>query len=509
MNHNIYAVFAERFGADPGQPAIETESGRVYSYGELEQATARLANFFTGMGLVRGDRLAVQVEKSVQAYFLYLAVVRAGLVYLPLNPAYQRGELEFFLADARPRLVVCSPERLPLAQELAAQVDAKQVLTLDETGGGTLTEVAQNAAPQFATAPCEASDLAVILYTSGTTGRSKGAMISHGNLAANALALSRAWQFSAQDVLLHALPLFHIHGLFLSSHCALITGAKMLFLDKFDAERVLAALPRASVFMGVPTYYTRLLALPAFDAHACRSIRLFVSGSAPLLSETFNAFRERTGHTIVERYGMTETGVNTSNPLAGERIAGSVGLPLEGTAVRVVDDDNRALPAGEVGHIQVKGANVFAGYWRLAEKNQTEFTADGYFKTGDMGRLDAQGYLFIIGRSKDLVISGGLNVYPKEIESLIDAIPGVVESAVIGLTHADFGEAVTAVVVRREDAGQLDESTVVARLKTQLANYKVPKRVFFVDDLPRNAMGKVQKNLLREQYAATYSGSKA
>lgn len=499
MNQNIYAIFAAHFPSDTSRLFLETETGRRYSYRDLDEISARLARWLLDQGMRAGDRVAVQVEKSAEAYFLYLATLRAGLVYLPLNTAYQAKEMEYFLGDAAPRLVVCRPDSAGRLEELVK--GKAQIETLDEQCGGSLIMKAESVgAQEFATVQRSASNLAVILYTSGTTGRSKGAMITHGNLAANAEALAQAWGFTADDVLLHALPLFHIHGLFLSSHCALMSGAAMLFVNKFDPKKILSLLPRATVFMGVPTYYTRLLAEPTFDGQACKNIRLFVSGSAPLLTETFNEFRERTGQTILERYGMTETGVNTSNPLHGERRAGTVGMALPGNEIRVVNDGNQPVTVGEIGHIQARGANVFPGYWQMPEKTAEEFTTDGFFKTGDMGQFDADGYLSIVGRSKDMVISGGYNVYPKEIESILDALPGVVESAIIGVPHRDFGEAVTAMIVRDGSGNTPDEAVIIAQLKSELANYKVPKRVFFVDELPRNTMGKVQKNVLRERY---------
>ncbi|HEX7045158.1 MAG TPA: malonyl-CoA synthase [Burkholderiales bacterium] len=499
MNANIYSLLSTRSSGTPDRPCLETESGRVYTYGDLDRETARLARFFVDLGLKRGERIAVQVEKSPEALFVYLAAVRAGLVYLPLNTAYQRGEMEYFLRDAEPGLVVCTPAAHATIEPLARGAGARHVHTLDENGGGTLIEASRAAPPDFETVPVEADELAALLYTSGTTGRSKGAMLTHGNLSSNALTLYDYWGFGPTDVLLHALPIFHVHGLFVASNLALLSTGKMIFLRKFDAKQVLQHLPRATVFMGVPTYYTRLLAEPDLNAEVCRNMRLFISGSAPLLKETFAEFRRRTGHTILERYGMSETNMNTSNPLNGERVAGTVGLPLPGVEVRVVDDDNRPVATGTIGNIQVRGPNVFKGYWRMPEKTREEFTADGWFRTGDMGQFDANGYLTIVGRSKDLVITGGYNVYPKEIETLIDEMPEVVESAVIGVPHPDFGEAVTAVVVKRAGA-TLDEATVLTRLKGQIANYKVPKRVYFVDELPRNTMGKVQKNVLRDRY---------
>ena len=393
-----------------------------------------------------------------------------------------------------------------LAAELAARTGVPHVLELDDEGRGSLIEAAAAHADAFATAARSTADLAAILYTSGTTGRSKGAMLSHGNLAHNATTLHAYWHFQPGDVLLHMLPTFHVHGLFVACHTTLLNGSAMFFEPKFDAARAMRLLPEATVFMGVPTYYVRLLLDPAFGRETCRNIRLFVSGSAPLLKETFDAFKARSGHTILERYGMTEGGMFTSNPydesVHGRR-GGTVGIPLPGTELRIVGAGDTALKPGSVGHIQVRGGNVFLGYWGMPEKTKEEFTADGFFKTGDMGTSDADGYVVISGRSKDLVITGGLNVYPKEIEELIDAMPGVAESAVIGLPHPDFGEAVSAVVVRQKNAAgaALTEASIIAAIKGELANFKVPKWVYLVDQLPRNAMGKVQKNILREQYS--------
>ena len=499
MNANIYALFASRFPRDRSRICIETDTGRCYSYADVERETARLARFFTVLGLQRGDRVAAQVEKSTAALFVYLAAVRAGLAYLPLNVAYQRGEVEYFLNDAAPAMLICRPLSLAQSQQLANGVGRRHVYTLDEDGNGSLMDASRDGLPEFETVAVETDELAAILYTSGTTGRSKGAMLSHKNLAANVRVLHDYWGFRPDDVLLHTLPIFHIHGLFVAANLCLYSGGKMFFLKKFDARQVLDYLPRCTVFMGVPTYYTRLLAEPGLTAETCRGVRLFVSGSAPLLAETFAAFRSRTGHTILERYGMSETGMNTSNPLHGERRPGAVGLPLPGTSVRVTDDANRCLPVDAIGNIQVKGDNVFSGYWRRPEKTKDEFTGDGYFKTGDMGKLDAEGYVSIVGRSRDLVISGGYNVYPKEIETLIDAIPGVAESAVIGMPHADFGEAVVAVVVKDAAASDVTGEAIIQRMKAEVANYKVPKAVFFVEELPRNAMGKVLKSVLQEQ----------
>ncbi|MFA6311496.1 MAG: malonyl-CoA synthase [Sterolibacterium sp.] len=508
MNENLYALLASRFPKEHEAPCMILPDGRVWTYGDVERASGRVANLIKALGLKPGDRVAAQVEKTPEALVLYLAAIRAGMVFLPMNPAYRRHEVEYFLDDARPGLFVCQPQNRQLADELAANLAASagrgvcQVLELGDDGRGSLIDAATPYSDNFRSVSRKGSDLAAILYTSGTTGRSKGAMLSHRNLAANATVLHAYWRFQPGDVLLHMLPIFHVHGLFVACHCALLNGSAMLFEPKFDAARAMRLLPRASVFMGVPTYYVRLLAEPGFNRTSCEHIRLFVSGSAPLLRETFEDFHTRTGHTILERYGMTEGGMFTSNPYDGERRGGTVGFPLPGTLIRVVDDAGRAIPAGEIGNVLVQGDNVFCGYWGMPEKTREEFTADGYFKTGDMGSLDADGYLTISGRSKDLVISGGLNIYPKEIEEFIDALPGVAESAVIGLPHADFGEAVSAVVVRRKDAAaaRLTEAGIIAALKGELAGFKIPKRIFFAEELPRNAMGKVQKNQLRECY---------
>jgi malonyl-CoA/methylmalonyl-CoA synthetase len=499
MNENLYSLFESRFPADRAAPLLLLEGGGSLTYGDAEEGCARFASLLTSLGAVPGDRVAVQVEKSPEALLLYLACLRAGFAYLPLNSAYQEGEVAYFLENAQPALVVAQPRSLPWLEPLAARLGVRHVLSLDDRGGGTLVERSRGVPGSFRTVPRTGGDLAAILYTSGTTGRSKGAMLSHRNLGANAQVLHRAWGFGPGDVLVHMLPLFHVHGLFVASHCVLMNGTPMRFHARFDAARAVAEFARSTVFMGVPTFYTRLMAEPALTREACAPMRLFVSGSAPLLTETHVAFEARTGHRILERYGMTETGMLTSNPLDGERRAGSVGRPLPGTQLRVVDDGERACKAGEIGHVEVKGDNVFSGYWRMPERNREEFTPDGFFRTGDMGVMAADGYVSIVGRSKDLIITGGYNVYPKEIEMAIDELPGVQESAVVGVPDADFGEAVTAVVVPRAGAAP-QEAEVIDALKRRLANFKVPKRVYVVGELPRNAMGKVQKNVLRERY---------
>lgn len=499
MNANIYALFAANFPKDGSACCIETHDGLFYSWSDLERATAKIASFLASLNLPQGSRIAVQVEKSPEALVLYLATVRAGFVYLPLNTAYRASEIDYFLNDAQPAVVVCSPSSFGWVSSIAFKAGATHVFTLGEQRDGSLLSRAAHQPDTFETVPRALDDDAAILYTSGTTGRSKGAVLTHGNLASNAKVLKDYWHWRQDDVLLHALPLFHIHGLFVASHCALLNGSKMIFLPKFDGASVIRCLPRATVFMGVPTYYVRLLSDPSFNRDVCRNIRLFISGSAPLLTDTFQEFARRTGHTILERYGMSETAMLTSNPYAGDRIAGTVGLPLPGVSVRVVDKDGNSCGPGEIGDILVNGPNVFKAYWRMPEKTAEEFTSDGYFKTGDVGKFDRNGYLAIVGRSKDLIISGGYNVYPKEIESVIDEMDGVAESAVIGVPHPDFGEAVVAVVVAQANAN-LSESDMVSVLKARIANFKVPKRVFFAEELPRNTMGKVQKNLLRQQF---------
>ena len=505
MNDNLYTLLQSRFPADDAAPCLILPDRRVWTYGDIERASGRIANLMAALGLVPGDRVAVQVEKTPEALVLYLACLRAGMVFLPLNPAYQRHELAYFLDDARPGLFVCRPQLRDLAIELAAKAGVPHVLELGDDGRGSLIDAAAPHCDTHAVVSRKGDDLASILYTSGTTGRSKGAMLSHRNLAANALVLHRYWAFRRGDVLLHMLPIFHVHGLFVASHCALMNGSSMWFEPRFDAGRALLLLPKSTVFMGVPTYYVRLLAEAGFTKQTCAGMRLFISGSAPLLPDTFAEFRTRTGHTILERYGMTEGGMFSSNPYEGERRGGTVGHPLPGTELRIVDDAGGPVEDEAVGQLQVRGENVFIGYWGMPEKTAEEFTPDGWFRTGDLGSHDAQGYIRIVGRSKDLVISGGLNVYPKEIEEVIDALPGVAESAVIGLPHPDFGEAVCAVVVRqRNPAGAaLSEAGIIGALKTQLAGFKVPKRLVFAADLPRNAMGKVQKNLLRREHGGS------
>lgn len=492
---------------DPKRLAIETQDGAHISYGDLIARAGQMANVLVARGVKPGDRVAVQVEKSVANIVLYLATVRAGAVYLPLNTAYTLNELDYFIGDAEPSLVVCDPAKAEGLAPVAAKVKAK-VETLGPDGKGSLTDAAEKASSEFATVTRAGDDLAAILYTSGTTGRSKGAMLTHDNLASNSLSLVGYWRFTDKDVLIHALPIYHTHGLFVATNVTLFARASMIFLPKLDPDLIIKLMARATVLMGVPTFYTRLLQNPALSHETTKHMRLFISGSAPLLAETHREWSARTGHAVLERYGMTETNMNTSNPYDGERVPGAVGFPLPGVSVRVTDPETaKELPRDEIGMIEVKGPNVFKGYWRMPEKTKAEFRSDGFFITGDLGKIDAKGYVHILGRGKDLVISGGFNVYPKEIESEIDAMPGVIESAVIGVPHADFGEGVTAVLVCNKGA-DVTEAAVLKALDGRLAKFKMPKRVFVVDELPRNTMGKVQKNVLRDTYKDLYAKKK-
>ena len=503
MSITITTLFAAR-KSDDRRPFVHTGGGSVWSYADAYAATGRIASAITSLGVRPGDRVAVQVDKSAEALFLYLACLRAGAIYLPLNTAYTLAELEYFISDAEPKLVVVGPAMREGITGVAKRHGAVAVETLAADGTGSLMERAAGAATAFGDIARGADDIAAILYTSGTTGRSKGAMLSNWNLASNALTLVEFWQFTERDVLLHALPIFHTHGLFVASNVTIAAGSSMIFLPRFDPDQMFRHLPAATAMMGVPTFYTRLLDDPRLTAEATGHMRLFVSGSAPLLAETHRAWSARTGHAILERYGMTETNMLTSNPYSGERVAGAVGRPLPGVELRIADPETgRLLPVGEVGMIEVRGPNVFKGYWRMPEKTKSEFRPDGFFITGDLGMIDANGYVSIVGRGKDLVISGGYNVYPKEVENEIDRLPGVLESAVIGLPHKDFGEAVTAVVVARPGE-TVDERAMVKALEARLAKFKQPKRIIVVDALPRNALGKVVKADLRKQYAALF-----
>lgn len=505
-NSNLFAALRAAFPEALDTTAVETDNGLVYSWCDLDRATAMMANLLAALDLPKGAVIAVQVEKSVEAMVFYLATLRAGFVFLPLNTAYQSAEMAYFLGNAEPAVVVCTSRNFGWVSRQAFTAGTQYVFTLNDDRTGSLLVRAAHCSDQHVVAHKNPDDLAAILYTSGTTGRSKGAMLTHGNLLSNAQVLKDYWGWRSAgeggDVLIHALPIFHVHGLFVAIHGALLNGSKMIWLGKFDPKLVIQKLPEATIFMGVPTLYVRLLAEPSLTGEATRQMRLFIAGSAPLLIETFNEWQARTGHTILERYGMSETLMLTSNPYdvaQGERRGGTVGAALPGVSLRVANDPGQPLPMGEIGGIEVKGPNVFKGYWRMPEKTAEEFTADGYFKTGDVGKLDALGYLTIVGRSKDLIISGGYNVYPAEIEGYINELPGVAESAVIGIPHADFGEVGVAVVIAKPGA-LLDPGQIIASLKSRLANFKVPKQCFLADALPRNTMGKVQKNVLRAQY---------
>ena len=489
---------------DPQRPLLGDAGGGVLTYGQMAALTRRLAAALASLQVAPGDRVVAQVEKSAEAVALYLGCLRLGATFVPLNTAYTFAELEYFLGDAAPTVAVVRPNDRQQVQQIAGRCGVRHVETLDERGGGSLLQIEASSAAT-SSHPHDPSALAALLYTSGTTGRSKGAMLTRANLASNALTLAQAWQFTSRDVLLHALPIFHVHGLFVAINTVLASGSSMLFLPKFDADQVIRLLPRASVLMGVPTFYTRLLQHPALSRERVGNVRLFVSGSAPLLAETHREFQSRTGHAILERYGMSETLMNTSNPYRGERIPGSVGPALPGVEVRIADPESGQplLDADAIGMIEVRGPNVFSGYWRMPEKTAAEFREDGFFITGDLGKRDAGGYIYIVGRGKDLIITGGYNVYPIEVELEIDALPGVVESAVIGVPHADFGEAVTAVVVARQGAA-LDAAAMRGALEQRLAKFKVPKRIVLLEELPRNTMGKVQKSALRERYRDLY-----
>ncbi|MDR2852349.1 MAG: malonyl-CoA synthase [Burkholderiaceae bacterium] len=512
LNANLYAALRAAFPADLDGIAVETDEGLFYTWRDLERASAMMAHLFAALGVPPGARILAQVDKSVEAMMLYLAALRGGYVFVPLNNAYQRAELEYFIADAEPAVVVCTRANAGWIEPMVGAVSAStgwpapHLFTLDADRSGSLLEQAAQCSDEHAVVMRTADDWASIIYTSGTTGRSKGAMLTHGNLLDNARVLKDYWGWRSPeqggDVLIHALPIFHVHGLFVAIHGALLNGSKMIWLARFDPRTVIARMPEATVFMGVPTLYVRMLAESTLERAATGTMRLFISGSAPLLLETFETWRERTGHTILERYGMSETIMLSSNPYdraQGERRGGTVGFALPGVQLRVRDKQGRDCAVGEIGDIQVCGPSVFAGYWRMPEKTREAFTADGYFKTGDVGQIDALGYLTIVGRSKDLIISGGLNVYPAEVEGDINALDGVAESAVVGVPHADFGEVGVAIVVAQRGVA-LDGEAILSTLRQRLAHFKVPKRCFIVTELPRNTMGKVQKALLREQH---------
>lgn len=503
MSDNLYALIAASLPADPSAVFLEVESGPPLLYREIDARAARIAAALAAHGAMPGDRIVVQVDKSPDAVMLYLACLRAGLVFVPLNTAYTGQEVGFFLEDAEPAVFVCREADGGMAESVAREAGVGAVLTLGD-GARSLRDAAGETSTGGAPVARRNDDLAAILYTSGTTGRPKGAMLTHGNLSSNALVLRDYWGFKADDVLLHALPIYHVHGLFVALHCALLSGARVIFQQGFSADRAVARLSEATAMMGVPTFYTRLLEATGFTAESAHNVRLFISGSAPLLEEIFAAFEARTGKRILERYGMTEVGMACSNPLDGERVAGTVGFALPGVSVRIADEDGSEVPRGTVGVLEMTGPNVFAGYWRLPEKTAEEFRPDGYFISGDMATMDEDGRVSIVGRAKDLIISGGLNVYPKEVELCLDALPGVRESAVFGVAHPDFGEGVTGVVVP-DGSAQLNPETLLAGLAEALAKFKQPKQLFVVNELPRNAMGKVQKSALRDRYTNIYT----
>ena len=496
---NLYTSYKEGFKNNLEGQFLYDDKGLNVTYRELDSETAKLANGLKELGLSEGDRVTVQVDKCIEMVYLYLACVRSNIIFHPLNPAYKEKELSYFLDDAKPSLFISNEETISSISDLSLEHSIDHLFVLNNDGSGNFSDISTSE-DNYITVACSDDDIAALLYSSGTTGKPKGIMLSHGNISSNAESLVKAWDFQESDCLLHALPIYHVHGLFVALGCVFMTGAKLKWLESFDADVVLKSIPECTVMMGVPTYYTRLLKRDLLDSKLTEGIRLFISGSAPLLEETFNEFNQRTNHQILERYGMTETNMNTSNPLKGNRKPGTVGLPLEDVQVRVVDEENNELSQGEIGNLQIKGPNVFKGYWEMPEKTKEDFSKDGFFNTGDKGLIDEGGYVSIIGRSKDMIISGGLNVYPKEIESLIDKIEGVLESAVIGLSDEDLGEKVVAVIVS-EESKTLDEKKVISAIKDQLAGFKAPKEVKFIDQLPRNAMGKVQKNILRETFS--------
>ncbi|MGJ8544104.1 MAG: malonate--CoA ligase [Sulfitobacter sp.] len=499
-NHLAQTLRAAVIGRESAPFSTDPATGQVTSYAQLWQSAERVASALINLGVEPGDRVAVQADKSLGILELYLGTILAGAIHLPLNTAYTAAEVGYFLGDASPRVFVCDPARQDELAEVIGTAKIQTVLTLDGDGNGSMRQAASDAQPLRNPVARGEDDLAAFLYTSGTTGRSKGAMLTHGNLASNAKVLRDLWQFTHDDVLIHALPLFHTHGLFVAINITLVAGGAIIFHRGFDPDAIIADFARATTLMGVPTFYTRLLAAPDLTKDAVAKMRLFVSGSAPMLTETHHEWQSRTGHTVLERYGMTETCMNTSNPFDGLRKPGTVGLPLEGVELRIATPEGEIFPQGEIGGIEVRGPNLFKGYWNMPEKTAEELRADGWFITGDLGQIDEDGYVTIVGRSKDLIISGGYNIYPKEIEMLIDEVPGVVESAAFGIPHADFGESV-AVAVVQEPGGTLTADDILASISTDIARFKIPRKIFFLDALPRNTMGKVQKNVLRTSHA--------
>ncbi|MGK9264224.1 malonyl-CoA synthase [Sinorhizobium meliloti] len=502
MFDDLLAGVDRRFAADRARTLFTTTAGHSVTYGDAISTSGRFAALFTQIGIKPGDRIMVQAEKSVETLLVYMAALRSGAIYVPINPASTAAEIKYLVDDAAPSLVICQPESEDTIRTILAGVQDCQFITLGRNGDGSLMEAAARMPHHFEDYQPQPDDIAAILYTSGTTGRPKGAMLSRSNLTSNARTLKEAWAFTQNDRLLHALPIFHTHGLFVAFNITLCARSSIILLPKFDLDALIAGLPRSTVLMGVPTFYTRLLAEKRFTRELVAHMRLFVSGSAPLSAEVHREFRERVGHDILERYGMTETNMNTSNPYDGDRVPGSVGLPLPGVEIRISVDGAPVNERGRVGMIEVRGPNVFKGYWRAPEKTKSEFRDDGFFVTGDLGRIDSRGYVSIVGRQKDLIISGGFNVYPAEVEAEIDALPGIAEAAVVGVPHPDLGEAVVA-VVRKADR-RTEEPDILDALSQKLGRYKLPRKIVFVEELPRNTMGKVLKNELRQTLAGTF-----
>ena len=495
---NLFSFYSRGFPEDLDQVFIEHIEGSSITYRDLLDQSEKYANGFEALGLQAGERVSIQVSKSPEAVFIYLACLRSNLIFHPLNTAYKEKELSFFLNDAKPSVFICEQEVSDKIASLDVDRLPSNIYTLLPNQMGTIHDM--KVSGNHEVKDCPEEQIAALLYSSGTTGKPKGIMLTHGNIGSNAHALKEAWQFKSDDCLLHALPIYHVHGLFVALGCALLSGSKVLWLDAFNPDEVIDALPNCTVMMGVPTYYTRLLSNEKIQKEVVKNIRIFISGSAPLLEETFDEFYLRTGHEIIERYGMTETNIISSNPVNGERKSGTVGACLPGQTLRIVDDGQNILGPNDVGNIQVKGPNVFNGYWNLPDKTKEDLSLDGFFNTGDKGFIDTKGYLSIVGRAKDMIISGGLNVYPKEVESVINEIEGVIESAVIGLPHDDLGEKVVAVIVRKKES-KITEGELISSLKSEIAGFKVPKNIILIEELPRNAMGKVQKNILRDIYA--------
>ena len=498
-NHLFDAIF------EPTKKSPElfliNNNGEI-TYSEFHKTINQIANLLIQKGMKPGERVAVQAEKSNLQIALYAATLKAGGVYLPLNTGYTLSELEYFIEDSGAKIIVIDKK---IEEQLLASVDKSiTILTLNSDESGSVMDYAKNQDIKFEAIERSPEDLAAILYTSGTTGKSKGAILSHKNLLSNTKVLEEYWKFTKDDVLLHMLPIYHTHGLFVATNLLAYVGGAMIFLPKFDIDQAIEWMSKATTMMGVPTFYTRLLSDQRFDQSLTNHMRLFISGSAPLLAETHREFEDRTGKKILERYGMTETNMCTSNPYDEERIAGTVGLPLPGVELRIADDQGNEIKQGDIGIIELRGENVFKGYWQMPDKTNDSFRKDGFFITGDMAKIDHKGYVTIVGRDKDLIITGGLNVYPKEVETVIDQIETILESAVFASPHKDFGEAVVAAIVRKNNS--LSEIEVKKYLSDKLAKFKQPKKIIFIENLPRNAMGKVQKAELRKKYKSLFEG---